>query len=275
MTTDSPTLPTTPLDRLRWAVADAWTVTGRDLLHWARQPAPMVVNLLFPVLMVVMFGYLFGGAISVPGGGSYREFLLPGLFTLTMAFGIEATMVAVTTDAARGVTDRFRSMPMAPSAVVAGRSLADMLNSGLGLAVMLACGVLVGWRWHGSLGAAALAVGLLLLLRFALLWVGIYLGLAAKSPEAVAAVQILVWPLAFLSNALVATATMPGWLGVVADWNPLSATAAATRELFGNPGWGGDTWVAEHALAMAVVWPLVLLAVFVPLSVRRYQRLGR
>jgi ABC-2 type transport system permease protein len=275
MTTDSPALPTTPAERLRWAVADAWTVTGRDLLHWARQPAPMVVNLLFPVLMVVMFGYLFGGAISVPGGGSYREFLLPGLFTLTMAFGIEATMVAVTTDAARGVTDRFRSMPMAPSAVVAGRSLADMLNSGLGLAVMLACGVLVGWRWHGSLGEAALAVGLLLLLRFALLWVGIYLGLAAKSPEAVAAVQILVWPLAFLSNALVATATMPGWLGVVADWNPLSATAAATRELFGNPGWGGETWVAEHALAMAVVWPLALLAVFVPLSVRRYQRLGR
>jgi ABC-2 type transport system permease protein len=275
MTTDSPALPTTPPERLRWAVADAWTVTGRDLLHWARQPAPMVVNLLFPVLMVVMFGYLFGGAISVPGGGSYREFLLPGLFTLTMAFGIEATMVAVTTDAARGVTDRFRSMPMAPSAVVAGRSLADMLNSGLGLAVMLACGVLVGWRWHGSLGEAALAVGLLLLLRFALLWVGIYLGLAAKSPEAVAAVQILVWPLAFLSNALVATATMPGWLGVVADWNPLSATAAATRELFGNPGWGGETWVAEHALAMAVVWPLALLAVFVPLSVRRYQRLGR
>jgi ABC-2 type transport system permease protein len=275
MTIDRSTLPTAPLERLRWAVADAWTITGRDLLHWARQPAPVVVNLLFPVLMVVMFGYLFGGAISVPGGGSYREFLLPGLFTLTVAFGLEATMAAVTTDAARGVTDRFRSMPMAPSAVVAGRSLADMLNSGLGLAVMLACGVLVGWRWHGSLGAAALAVGLLLLLRFALLWVGVYLGLAAKTPEAVAAVQILVWPLAFLSNAFVAPTTMPGWLGVVADWNPLSATAAATRELFGNPGWGGDTWVAEHALAMAVVWPLVLLAVFVPLSVRRYRRLSR
>jgi ABC-2 type transport system permease protein len=275
MTTTGPTLPATPLDRARWAVADAWAVTGRDLLHWARQPAPMVVNLLFPVLMVVMFGYLFGGAISVPGGGSYREFLLPGLFTLTIAFGIEATMVAVTTDATRGVTDRFRSMPMAPSAVVAGRSLADMLNSGLGLAVMLACGLLVGWRWHGSLGAAALAVGLLLLLRFALLWVGVYLGLAAKSPEAVAAVQILVWPLAFFSNAFVAPATMPGWLGTVAEWNPLSATAAATRELFGNPGWGGDSWAAEHALAMAVAWPLVLLVVFVPLSVRRYQRLGR
>ena len=275
MTTGHPTLPTTTADRLRWAVADAFTIAGRDLLHWARQPTPVLVNLLFPVLMVVMFGYLFGGAIAVPGGGSYREFLLPGLFTLTMAFGIEATMVAVTTDAARGVTDRFRSMPMAPSAVVAGRSLADMLNSGLGLAVMLACGLLAGWRWHGSLGEAALAVGLLLLLRLALLWVGVYLGLAAGNPEAVAAVQILVWPLAFLSNAFVATTTMPGWLGAVAEWNPLSATAAATRELFGNPGWAGGSWTAEHALAMAVGWPLALLAVFVPLSVRRYRRLNR
>jgi ABC-2 type transport system permease protein len=271
---DRPTIPTTPLDRLRWAVVDAWTITGRDLLHWARQPTPVVVGLLFPVLMVVMFGYLFGGAISVPGGGSYREFLLPGLFALTMVFGIEATMVAVTTDAARGVTDRFRSMPMAPSAVVTGRSLADMLNSGLGLAVMLACGLLVGWSWHGGLGEAALAVGLLLLLRFAVLWVGVYLGLVARNPEAVVAVQILVWPLAFLSNAFVATATMPGWLGTIADWNPLSATVAATRELFANPGWGGDSWISEHAVPMAVVWPLVLLAIFVPLSVRRYRRLS-
>jgi ABC-2 type transport system permease protein len=275
MTTAGPTLPTTWLERLRWAVADAWTVTGRDLLHWARQPAPMVVNLLFPVLMVVMFGYLFGGAISVPGGGNYREFLLPGLFALTMAFGIEATMVAVATDAARGVTDRFRSMPMAPSAVVAGRSLADMLNSVLGLAVLLACGLLVGWRWHNGLGRAALAVGLLLLLRFALLWAGVYLGLAAKSPESVATVQLLIWPVTFLSSAFVATSTMPGWLGTLAEWNPLSATATATRELFGNPGWGGDSFVAEHALAMAVAWPLLLLAVFVPLSVRRFQRLSR
>jgi ABC-2 type transport system permease protein len=262
-------------DRLRWTVVDAWNMTRRDLEHWVRQPAPVVVGLLFPVLMVVMFGYLFGGAISVPGGGDYIEFLLPGLFVLTMVFGIEGTMVAVTADAAKGVTDRFRSMPIARSAVLVGRSAADMLNSTVGLAVMLACGLLVGWRWHASAGEAMLAVGLLLLLRFALLWLGIYLGLVVKNPEAVAAVQILVWPLAFLSNAFVATATMPGWIGAIAEWNPLTATVSAARELFANPGTGGDSWVAQHALLMAIVWPLVLLAAFFPLSVRRYQRLSR
>jgi ABC-2 type transport system permease protein len=275
LTTDTPAVPRTPLERLRWALLDTWTITGRDLAHWVRQPAPVVVGLLFPVMLVLMFGYLFGGAMSVPDGGSYREFLMPGMFALTMVFGIEATMVAVTTDAARGVTDRFRSMPMAASAVVAGRGTADMLSSVVGLAVLLGCGLAVGWRWHGGAGDALLAVAALLLLRFALVWVGIYLGLLARTPEAVTAVQVLVWPLGFLSNAFVAPATMPGWLGTVVEWNPLSATVSATRELFGNPGWGGDSWVAQHALLMAVVWPLLLLSVFLPLSVRRYRRLRR
>jgi ABC transporter DrrB family efflux protein len=277
MTADGPAVPAaprTPLDRLRWAVADAWTMTGRDLAHWVRQPAPVLVGLLFPVMIVLMFGYLFGGAMSVPGGGSYREFLMPGMFALAMVFGLEATMVAVTTDAAKGVTDRFRSMPMAPSAVVVGRGSADLLNSALGLAVLVVCGLAIGWRWDGG-AEALLAVGLLVLLRCSLLWVGIYLGLVAKNPEAVVAVQILVWPLGFLSNALVAPETMPGWLGAIVEWNPLSATIAATRELFGNPGWGGTSWAAGHALLMAVVWPLVLFAIFFPLSVRRYQRLSR
>ena len=276
MTITTPAAPRTPLGRLRWAVTDAWTITGRDLAHWARQPAPVIVGLLFPVLMVVMFGYLFGGAMTVPDGGDYREFPLPGMFGLTMLFGIEATMIAVTTDAARGVTDRFRSMPMAPSAVVAGRATADMLSSALGLAVLIGCGLVVGWRWDGGGDDALLAVGLLLLLRFAVVWVGVYLGLLAKSPEALMALQILVWPLGFLSNAFVATATMPGWLGTIAQWNPLSATVSAARQLFGNPGVGADgSWIAQHWLAMAIAWPLMLIAVFLPLSVRRYQRLRR
>ena len=164
-------------------------------------------------MLVLMFGYLFGGAMScragTPGRRDYREFLMPGMFAMTMAFGLEATMMSVSTDAARGVTDRFRSMPMAPSAVVLGRSIADMLSSALGLSVMVACGLLVGWRWHGSIGQALLAVGLLLLLRFSLLWVGIFLGLVVKSPESVAAVQILVWPVLFLSNTFVSPETMP------------------------------------------------------------------
>jgi ABC-2 type transport system permease protein len=271
----APAVPRTPMSRLRWALADGWTITRRDLSHWARQPAQVIVGLLFPVMVVLMFGYLFGGGMVVPGGGDYREFLLPGMFAMTMVFGIEATFTAVSTDVAKGVTDRFRSIPMAPSAVVAGRSAADMLNSALALAVMIACGLAVGWRWHQGPGSALTAVGLLLLLRFALLWMGIYLGLVIKSSEAVMAVQILVWPLGFLSNVFASPATMPGWLGTIAEWNPMSATVSAARELFGNPGWGGDSWAAQHAPLMAVAWPLLLLGIFFPLSVRRYRRLNR
>jgi ABC transporter DrrB family efflux protein len=260
--------------RLRWALADGRTVARRDLVRWARQPAPVIVGLLFPVMVVLMFGYLFGGSMSVPGGGDYREFLMPGMFTMTMLFGVEATMVAVSTDAARGITDRFRAMPMAPSAVVVGRSTADMLQSTLALAVMIVCGLLVGWRWHEGAAPALGAVGLLLLLRFALLWIGIYLGLVVSSPESVAAVQILVWPLAFLTNTFVAPGTLPSWLGAIAEWNPLSSTVSAARQLFGNPSAPGDSWIAQHPVLMAVVWPLVILAVFLPLSVRRYQRLS-
>ncbi|MGH3145109.1 MAG: ABC transporter permease [Rubrobacter sp.] len=277
--TTTPALPRTPLARLGWALSDAWIVARRDLIHWVHQPFGIVVTLLFPVMLVLMFGYLFGGAMSVPGGNvsggeSYREFLLPGMFAMTMAFGLETTMTSVATDAARGVTDRFRSMPMAPSAVVFGRSIADMLGSALGLAVMVVCGLAVGWRWHGTIGEALLAVGLLLLLRFSLLWVGIYLGLVVRGPEAVAAVQILVWPVLFLSNTFVAPETMPGWLGAISEWNPLSATVAATRELFGNPGWGGETWAGRNALALATAWPLVIFAVFSTPAVRRYRKLS-
>ncbi|MBV9847706.1 MAG: ABC transporter permease [Kutzneria sp.] len=260
---------------LYWAVADGWTITRRDLTHWVRQPTPIILGLLFPIMLVLMFGFLFGGAIAVPGGGDYREFLLPGMFVMTVAFGVEGTMIAVTTDAARGVTDRFRSMPMAQSAVVVGRNGADMLDSVLVLAAMIGCGLAVGWRWHGGPGATLAAVGLLLLLRFALLWVGIYLGLVVGGPETVAAVQILVWPIGFLSNVFVAPETMPAWLGTVAAWNPLSATVSATRELFGNPGWGGQSWIAQHATVMAVLWPLAIIAVFFPLSVRAFRRMSR
>jgi ABC-type multidrug transport system permease subunit len=263
------------MTRLRWALADGWTITLRDLNHWARQPWLLLVGLLFPVLIVLMFGYVFGGAMTVPGGGSYREFLMPGIFALTMVFGLEATFTAVTTDAAKGVTDRFRSMPMAQSAIVLGRNAADMLNSVAGLAVLVLCGLLVGWQWHNGIGQAMAAFALLLLLRFGMLWLGIYLALVMRSPEAVMALQILVWPLGFFSSAFAAPDSMPGWLGTVVEWNPMSATANAARELFGNPGWGGESWMAQHSVLMAVVWPLVLVAIFMPLAIRAYANLSR
>jgi ABC-2 type transport system permease protein len=261
--------------RMRWALADAGTVARRDLTHWARQPGVVVTNtLLFPVLIVLMFGYLLGGAMTVPGGGSYREFLMPGMFGMTMVFGIGATMMSVSTDAARGITDRFRAMPMAPSAVVTGRAVADMLDAVVTLAVLLACGLLVGWQPHRRPAETLAAVGLLLLLRFAFVWVGVYLGLACR-PEAVTAVHTLEFPVGFLGNPFVAVSTMPAWLGTVAAWNPLSSTVSAARQLFGNPTGGDESWIAQHAVLMAVVWPLALVAVFLPLSVRRFRRLSR
>lgn len=259
----------------RWIATDAWTVARRDLQHWAREPWPVIFGLLFPVMITLVFGYLFGGAMEVPGG-DYFEFLMPGMFGMTMLFGISATMIAVTTDASRGVTDRFRSMPMSSAAVLLGRSIADMLNSVAMLGIMLATGLAVGWRAHGSAADTLLAVGLLLWLRFALLWIGIYLGLLVKSPGAVTAVQTLEFPLGFLSSAFVAPGTMPGWLGAIAAWNPLSSTVGAARDLFGNPAWGnGESWVAEHPVLMGTTWPLVILAVFVPLSIRAFRRLSR
>ncbi|MEV6818626.1 ABC transporter permease [Nocardiopsis dassonvillei] len=264
-----------PADRLRWALADGWTIARRDVVHWLRQPGQLVAGLLFPVVMVLMFGFLFGGAMTVPGGGDYREFLMPGMFAMAMVFGVGETVTAVSQDAARGVTDRFRSMPMAPSAVVVGRCAADMLRSAITLVLLVLCGLLVGWQWNGGIGEAAAGIGLLLLLRFSLVWVGVYVGLAVRGEGALGAVHMLEFPLGFLSNAFVATASMPVWLGAVADWNPLSSTVAATRELFGNPGWGGESWIAQNAVLMAVVWPLVLTAVFFPLCVRRFRALGR
>ena len=263
-----------PRARFGWAIADAWIIACRDLMHWRLRPAAVIMGWFFPVMIVLMFGLLFGGAIRVPDGGSYFEFLMPGMFTTTMLFGLEATMIAVTTDASKGVTDRFRSLPMSASAVVLGRCIADLLNSIVGLAIMVVVGLLLGWHWHAGMATALAAIGLLLLLRFALLWVGIFFGLRAKGPESVTSVQILVWPISFLSNAFVDPSTMPSWLGVIAQWNPLSATTSAIRQLFLNPGWQAGSWSAEHAVLLAIVWPVLLAAIFLPLSVRAYRRLN-
>ncbi|MEV6523924.1 ABC transporter permease [Longispora sp. NPDC051575] len=252
-------------------LGDAWTLTGRSFAHWVRQPFAIVFGLLFPIMLAVLFGFLFGGAMSVPGGGDYIEFLMPGMFVMTMAFGIGETMVSVSADKEKGVTDRFRSMPLSGAAVVLGRSIADMAYSAVLLAVMLAFGLLVGWRAHEGFASALGAVGLLFLLRFSLVWVGVFLGLVVRGAEATAAVQTLLFPLTMVTNTFADPATMPAWLGTVAEWNPLSATVTATRDLFGNPGMGGQ----EHALALALAWPVLLVAIFLPLSVWRYRRLSR
>ena len=257
------------------ALRNGWILTQRELLHWVRQPALPIFGLLFSIMLLLMFGFLFGGAIEVPGGGDYINFLLPGMFTLTMLFGLEGTMLAMSTDATKGITDRFRSMPIHSSAVALGRCGADMASSVLNLAVLIIGGLLIGWSITSNLGSALGAVLLLLWLRFAFLWIGIFLGLTFRSPAATMAVQVLIWPIGFLSNVFVAPETMPGWLGAVAQWNPISATATATRQLFGNPTGVTSGWMTEWALAMAILWPLALTLVFLPLSARAYRRLRR
>jgi ABC-2 type transport system permease protein len=171
--------------------------------------------------------------------------------------------------------DRFRSLPISSGAVVLGRCLADMLSSAIGLLILIAAGRLLGWQWQRGPLAAAGAIGLLLLLRFALLWIGMFIGLSQKTLEASPA-QLLTWPVGFLSNVFVDPATMPAWLGALAAWNPLSATAAAARQLFGNPTFSSTSgaWAAQHALTLATLWPLLIIAAFAPLSARTFRTLG-
>jgi ABC-2 type transport system permease protein len=265
---------TTEMGRARSnTLREGWILTQREFAHWARQPATPIFGIAFSVMLLLMFAFLFCGAIAVPGGGSYIPFLLPGVLTLTMMFGLEGTMLAMTTDAAKGITDRFRSLPIGSAAVSLGRAGADMATSVVSLAVLIGGGLLIGWTINASVGSALLAVLLLLWLRFALLWVGIFLGLTFRSPGATMAVQVLVWPVGFLSNVFVAPETMPAWLGAIAEWNPISATATAARQLFGNPTGITEGWFTDNALLMAAVWPLVITLVFVPLSARAYRNL--
>lgn len=271
-----PALPAAHVSRLAWAAADTWVVARRHLLHLLRRPDELLGTLLIPVMAVVMFGFVFGDALgaamAVPGV-EYREFLMPGLFALTMAFGIGNTTIAVAADVRGGVMDRMRSLSMSPAAILAGRSLADLLTALAELAILMALGMLFGWQWHGP-GAALAAFGLLVLLRLAFSWVGILLGLLVSGPEAAMKYFALVFPLAMVADTVVPTSLMPGWLAAPAEWNPLSATVIATRELFDNPVAPATSWVADHPLVMSVAWPLAIMAVCMPLALARLRRLG-
>jgi ABC-2 type transport system permease protein len=261
---------------LRWTVADGLTLIGREVGHLRRAPGQLVGALIFPALMVVMFGYVFGSAISVPGGGNYREFLMPGLFAMITFTAVMATTMVVAADAGRGVMDRFRSMPVARSAVPIGWTGSDMILGGTGTVIMVLCGLAVGWRAHEGVLRALAAFGLLVVLRYALSWVGVYLGLIVKSEETADRMIPLVFPVSMISNSYVPTDGMPAWLRTIADYNPVSAAVAACRELFGNPRVTTNlAWPQAHPVAATLLWSAVLLAIFVPLSIRQYQRKGR
>jgi ABC-type polysaccharide/polyol phosphate export permease len=261
---------------LRWAVKDTWTLAVRDLLHWRYEPARIAWSLAFPVMSILLFGFVFGSAIVVPGGaGDYREYLMPGLFVMAAAFGISESLFGIAMDSERGITNRFRAMPMSRAAILGGGCVAAMINAVINFVVMIGMGLVVGWSWHDGVGNALLAVGLLLLLRFAVLWIGIWIGLAITSIESAGNISGLLFPFTMISAIFVSPSQMPDWLGTIAAWNPLSSTVVAARELFGNGDPVGTSWIEQHATLMAVVWPLVLIAIFAPLAIRRYQRMSR
>lgn len=267
--------------RLIWAVRDCWTIVLQEMTHLIRQPSTLAWQVGFPVVMVLMFVYVFGSAMDVTGQGAgegYVDFAMPGMFALTMALGFMDTAYAVTHNKEKGFMDRFRSMPMAASAPVTGRALSDVIRATLDLVIIAAVALLIGWRSGGSLGATLLAFALLLWLRLALIFVGIFLGLCIKNTETAGMLFAVAFPLGFISSVFTPPEMMPGWLGAIAAWNPVSSTATAIRELFQTPGvefLEPAYWIDGHALAAAVIWPAVILLIFGPLAVRQFRRLSR
>ncbi len=269
-----PSAPDTRQARMYWAMVDCWTMVRRGLLYYVRMPSTIAWQLGFPIVSVLLFVYVFGSAMDI-GGGDYKAFAMPGMFAMTMAFGFMNTAYVIALDKEKGVTDRFRSMPMSPSAVVSGRSVSDVLGAAVDLAVLAAIAVVVGWSSGGTLMETLFAFVLLLWLRFALIWIGIYLGLLVPNTEQAGSLFAVAFPFAMISSVFTPPSLMPDWLGAIAMWNPVSSTANATRELFGNPVPLGDSWIEQNAMMMSMVWPVIIMAIFVPIAVRKYQRLSR
>ncbi|MEU8436539.1 ABC transporter permease [Streptomyces sp. NPDC029216] len=255
-------------------LSDGGAVLTRQLQKARHAPALLILTQTMPVTMLLFFGYVFGSALAMPGA-EYREFLVPGLLAATAANGLMTGMFTAAQDAHRGVMDRFRTLPMSRTAVPLGQTAADLLTTAVSMVPLMLVGLAMGWRVENGLPGALGALGVLLLFRFAAAWAGTYLGLVSRSEEAAGQLGSATFVLPMLSSAYLPTAGLPGWLRTVAEWNPISAVATAVRELCGNAGGRaapGAAWPAEHPVAGAVLWSLLLLAVFVPLATRRFAR---
>ena len=257
------------------AISDSIVITKRQLLQLARVPEVLIFSTIQPVMFVLLFRYVFGGSIATGQPGGYVQLLMPGIFVQTVAFTLAATASGLAEDMKKGLIDRFRSLPIARSALVLGRTLGDSLLNIVVLAVMGAAGFLVGWRPTSGLFSVALAFLFLLFFGYALSWVGIYIGLSARDARVVQNVSFLVtFPLTFLSNAFAPTTGMPRPLQYVAEWNPVSTMVAACRQLFGLENQFGATagsFPSENPLTMSLIYMAIIMIIFVPMSVKKYQ----
>jgi ABC-2 type transport system permease protein len=251
--------------RFKTAVGDTFAVMARNLIAYRRVPQLLIFSTIQPVVFVLLFRYVFGGAISTPGV-PYVDFLMPGIFVQTVTFGALNTSIGLATDLNQGLIERFRSLPMARSAVLAGRTLADLVRNVFVVALMFAVGFAVGWRVHTGVLPLIGAVLLVLLFGFALSWIFATVGLIVGDPEtAQAAAFPVMAPLVFASNAFVPVESMPNWLQYWAEHQPLSAVVTAVRDLT----IGGPT---TYDVLVAILWCVGILAVAAPIAVRRYRR---
>jgi ABC-2 type transport system permease protein len=255
---------------------DSIVIARRNLIKLKRVPEILVFVLLSPIMFVLLFAYVFGGAIDPGDGTDYRVFLIGGIFAQTVVFGSTFTGAGLAEDMQKGIIDRFRSLPMSRSAVLLGRTVSDISYNLISLVVMSLTGLLVGWKITSSVPEALAAYGLLVLFAFALSWVMAYIGLIVPSVEVINNASFMViMPLTFISNAFVPIDSFPTVLGYVAAWNPVSAVTQASRELFGNIPDGvpaPDYWSLQHPALYTLLWVVVILVIFVPISVRRFQR---
>jgi ABC-2 type transport system permease protein/oleandomycin transport system permease protein len=250
---------------LSWAVRDALAVARRNLIALVRVPTTVVFSTVQPVIFVLMFRYVFGGAISIPGV-RYVDFLMAGIFVQTVTFGGVNTGIGLADDLQKGLIERFRSLPMARSAVLAGRALADVVRNLFVIGLMVGVGFLVGFRVHTNAFAFFGAILVLLCFGFAISWIMALIGLATGNAEAAQAAAFpFMAVLVFASNSFVRTSTMPGWLQAFADHQPVTATVNAARALI----LGGPT---AGKVVSALLWSAAIVAVFAPLAVLRYRR---
>ncbi len=255
---------------------DSWVVAKRNLRRMTRIPEIVIFGLIQPIMFVVLFSFVFGGAMLVGGSSSpvvYRNFLMAGIFAQTVTFATAGAGAGIADDMHKGVIDRFRSLPMARGAVLTGRTIADLVQTALTMLVLIIVALIVGWRIHNGIPKALAAFGLLLLLGYAFSWIGALIGLSVRTPEA-ATSGGLIWlfPVTFISIAFVDSRQMAGWLQPIAEWNPFSATVQACRVLFGNPGVSpSDAWPMQHPVWASILWSLVILVVFRTLAVRKYR----
>ncbi|MFC5290627.1 ABC transporter permease [Actinokineospora guangxiensis] len=257
---------------------DGGVVTWRNLMNVRRQPDLLLSATIQPIMFVLLFAYVFSGSIG-PDPAAYREFLMGGIFAQTVAFNAAFTTIGMASDLSKGVIDRFRSLPMSRSAVLMGRTVADLGVSVIGLVVMTACGFIVGWRIRGSVLDALIGFGLILLFAFAMSWIGAWVGMISGNLQ-VAQSAGLIWmfPFAFISSAFVSASSMPGILKNIAEWNPMTAVADAARRLFGNARPGNlavsDAWPAQNPVLWSLISCALILAIFVPLSVAKYRKVA-